>query len=170
MKERIQSRIKECMKEKNTFELNILKTVLGEIQTIEIRSGELKSEEIESILRKFKQGVVESLVRQYKTDLDNDAVKSLVSKLANASVEEIGEATSKSEDANDFFNEIKIYESYIPKTLSVDEIADILDGIESIKIMENEGQMMGVAMKYFKSSDLKVLGKDVKEAIKKIRK
>jgi uncharacterized protein YqeY len=139
MKEEIQNRIKECMKEKNTFELNILKTVLGEIQTVEARGKSMSDEDIEKLFRKFKEGAEET-------------------------IQHINGA-----DQNDLLlQEIDIYNAFIPQTLTVDEIVAALDA-DAIKEANNDGQAMGIAMKSLKSSGAKVLGGDVKEAVAQIR-
>ena len=57
----IKNRVSECQKNSCDFERNILKTVLGEIQTLEMRQGKITDEEVEKILRKFKQGVQDTL-------------------------------------------------------------------------------------------------------------
>ncbi|MGI9568650.1 MAG: GatB/YqeY domain-containing protein [Desulfobulbia bacterium] len=143
MKEKIQNRIKECMKEKNTFELNILKTVLGDIQTVEARGKDMSDEAIEKLFRKFKEGTEET-------------------------VNAIG-YTLDSPELEEYKNEIAIYDSFIPQTLSVEDILKALEGVEGIKEANSDGQATGAAMKHLKGSGAKVLGGDVSEAVKAIR-
>ena len=66
--------------------------------------------------------------------------------------------------------EIAVLESFLPKTLSVDEIVAALAAVaDPIKAAGNDGQATGVAMKHLKSTSALVNGKDVSEAVKKIR-
>jgi uncharacterized protein YqeY len=141
IKEEIQKQIKEGMLAGEKFKVNTLKTILGEIQAKEMKSGkDLKEEEVESIIRKFKEGAEETI------------------QFVNGS------------DENEFIlQEIDIYNSFIPKTLTVDEIIKALEGITEIFEVNNDGQAMGIAMQDLKSKGLKVLGKDVKEAVARIR-
>ena len=149
LKQQVQDRIKECMKARNSFEQNILKTIVGEIQSKEVKSGDLKDEEVESLIRKFKAGTIETIVRAFKKIEDEDEVKALVSDLSGLQAQAIGEATSTSEEAKSFIDEIAIYDIFLPQTLSVDEIIAELDA-ESIKEVGNDGQAMGMAMKNLK--------------------
>ena len=64
-----------------------------------------------------------------------------------------------------------ILSSYLPKSLSVDEITQALAPVTAqIKAAGNDGQATGIAMKQLKSAGLTVNGKDVGLAIKELRK
>ena len=85
----------------------------------------------------------------------------------------------KGSDISDFipigsgapWQEIEILGSYLPKSLSPDEIAAALAPVlEQIKAAGNDGQATGIAMKQLKSVGAVVNGKDVGAAIKALRK
>jgi len=144
IKEKIANRIKECMKSGNSFERDVLKTVLGEIQSIELSKGKISEEDCEKVFRKFKQGVEET-IKLMKND------------------KEVGSMEK----------EIEIYNQYIPQTMSAQDIADTLDGypvMEDIRCAPSDGAAVGIAMRFFKqNSNFKVVGKDVSEAVKILR-
>ena len=83
------------------------------------------------------------------------------------------ETLSSSEDAEQkktLEQEISILQSFLPKSLGVDEIVTALAPVaDAIKAAGNDGQATGVAMKHLKSTGAVVGGKDVSEAVKKIR-
>jgi uncharacterized protein YqeY len=67
--------------------------------------------------------------------------------------------------------EMQILATYLPKSLSVDEIVSALAPVAAqIKAAGNDGQATGIAMKQLKSEGLVVNGKDVTLAIKELRK
>jgi uncharacterized protein YqeY len=151
MKTRIQSEIKEGMKSKNTFKVNILKTILGEVQTQEARGKDVSDEDIEKIFRKFKEGAEETL------------------KVLHGNLEEEKLEMVSLEQVQPYLDEIAIYDEFIPQTMSVEDIMEALKGVEGITEANSDGQATGVAMKHLKSSGAKVLGGDVSEAVRNIR-
>lgn len=56
--------------------------------------------------------------------------------------------------------------SFLPKTMTVEEIKQYLDG--KVDPKGNPGKTMGAAMKLFKESNLNAQGADVKQAIKEM--
>jgi uncharacterized protein YqeY len=139
LKDNIQDRIKQCMKDGNTFERDTLRTVLGEAQSKNLNSTD---EDIVKIIKKSKQGCVDNLNYVHSSQIP------LVQK------------------------EIAIYDKYLPKTLSIDEIFDLIsknDITSQIVDAKSDGQATGLAMGFFKKNGLTVDGKDVTVAIKKIR-
>jgi len=144
---KIQDRIRECTRSNNTFERDTLKTLVGEIQTIQSRSGELDDDGVIKVLKKFKQGVLDT----------------------------IGEIKGYGvvEYAEKFELEIAIYSKYIPTMTPMVVIIEVLQNTILDKLMaaKSDGQATGLAMGYFKKDnpDLPVDGKDVAEAVKAIR-
>ena len=130
------------MKSGRTVERDILRLILGEVQTLEAKSGKkIPEEKIESIIRKVIQSNEETI------------------------------SFSPSEKLEE---ENKILSSFLPKTLTQDEIeAFFLNSsnaeYELIQSVKSEGQAIGLAIKTLKSNQLKVLGDDVKIVVEKIR-
>ena len=149
--EEIQARIKECMKSGEAIERDLLRTVLGEIQTIESRTGKMDDDSAVKVVRRFRDNAKEMLdiFLGHATD---DAIKG----------------------APEVEFEISIYEQYIPKSLSVEQIhknITIAQDLGKIDILGagSDGQATGIAMGYFKRLELNVQGKEVAEIVKKFR-
>lgn len=136
----------EAAKEKKEVEKNILRFVLGEVQN-----------------KEMKQKII----------LSDDDVVSLIRKVVDKNHETLSYVKeNQNQEIKDKLNlENEILNQFIPKTLSCDEIIKSLDQetVKLIKNAKNDGQSMGLAMKFFKSSEHNVLGIDVKEAVSKIR-
>jgi uncharacterized protein YqeY len=137
----IKQRLKAAMKAKNVVEREILRVALGEIQTIEARTGSMSDAEAAGILKKL-----------VKSNQETHA--------ASENAEQ--RATLEQENA--------VLESLLPKTLSVDAIVgELTPAFVQIKAAANDGQATGVAMKHLKATGASVTGKDVAEAVKRIR-
>jgi uncharacterized protein YqeY len=138
----IKAKMFSAMKSGNSVEKEILRVAVGEITTEMARPGRKGSdEEVEAILRKLIKSNEESLA-------------------AGQSPER--EAVLR--------QEIGILSSFLPKSLSVDEIVQALAPVsDAVRAAGNDGQATGVAMKHLKSSGAVVSGKDVSEAVKRIR-
>jgi uncharacterized protein YqeY len=140
--EAIKAKMFSAMKAGNLVEKEILRVAVGEITTEAARPGRKGSDdEIEAILRKLIKSNEESLAAGPAPD--REAVLR----------EEIG-----------------ILAAFLPKSLSVDEIVSALSPVaEAIRAAGNDGQATGVAMKHLKSSGAVVSGKDVSEAVRRVR-
>jgi uncharacterized protein YqeY len=139
--EQIKDRIKVCMKARQSSEVTVLRTVLGEIQLRESREAkELTDEDVEKVFRKFKDGSEELLKAVASTSSVASSIK----------------------------DEIAVYDSFLPQTLSVEEIIALLNA-DQIKSAKADGPAMGMAMGTLKKAGHKVLGPDVKAAVEKIR-
>lgn len=138
----IKTRIVAAMKSGNTLERNILKVVLGDLQSNETRKGSaLTAEECELTVRKIIKGVSETIA---------------------ATADPAAKATLEAEKV--------IMESLLPKTASADEIAAALAPVAgAVRAAGNDGQAMGAAMKHLKTTGLVVASAQVAEAVKKIR-
>ena len=141
--DQIKARMFQAIKSGAQVEKEILRVAVGEITTDAARPGRQgNDEEALAILRKLLKSNEETLAAT--TDADKRAVLT---------------------------TEIEILATYLPQSLSVDEIVKALAVVApQIKAAGNDGQATGVAMKQLKSAGLVVNGKDVGAAIKQLRK
>ena len=140
--DQVQQQIRQAMRDKDSARRDLLKVVLGELQTASSRSGkELEDAEAQRIVRKMVK-----------------------------SNQEMAELTDRPEVKQQMKTELAVLESLLPQTLSVDQIVAALEPVEeAIKSAGNDGQATGVAMKHLKSTGAAVEGKDVGQAVKQIR-
>lgn len=138
----IKAKMFSAMKAGDTVEKEILRVAVGEITTESARPGRKGSDdEVEAILRKMIKSNEESLA-------------------AGVSAER--EAVLR--------KEIEILSGFLPKSLTVDEIVIALAPVsEAIRSAGNDGQATGVAMKHLKAQGAVVSGKDVAEAVRRVR-
>jgi uncharacterized protein YqeY len=140
LKEKIQNRIKECMKSGNTFERDTLRTVLGESQS---KNLNVTDEDIIKTIKKSKQNCLDNMelmLGKNVTDIQNE-IEIYDQYLPNVlSVEEI----------------IKM-------------ISD-LKLINQIIEAKSSGQAVGQIMSFCKRNPISVDGKDVLLAVERIRK
>ena len=141
--DQIKARMFQAIKAGAHVEKEILRVAVGEISTDAARAGRQgNDEEALGILRKLLKSNEETLAST--TDAEKRAVLT---------------------------QENEILATYLPKSLSVDEIMHALAPvIAQIKAVTNDGQATGIAMKQLKSAGLTVNGKDVGLAIKELRK
>lgn len=139
----IKARMFKAMKAGNSVEKEILRVAVGEITTEAAREGRTGSdEEAQAILRKL--------------------IKSNDESIAAVSEEPAKKATLEEEN--------RILSEFLPKSLDVDAIVAALASVtDAVKAAGNEGQATGVAMKHLKSSGAVVQGKDVAQAVKRLR-
>src|SRR5262249_42704198 len=122
-------------------ERDVLRVAMGEVQAAENRGTTINDEETLKVVRKLIKSNSETLA-----------------------VAEKAETKAKLEEEN------RVLESLLPKTLGVDAIFAALAPVaEEIKAAKSEGQATGVAMKHLKASGAVVGGKDVSEAVKRVR-
>jgi uncharacterized protein len=138
----IKARMFKAMKAGAIVEKEILRVAVGEITTDQAREGRKgNDEESLAILKKLVKSNEESL------GVVEDPEKRAV-------LEE----------------ETRVLSAFLPKSLGVDEIVLALAPVaDAIRAAGNDGQATGVAMKHLKSSGASVGGKDVSEAVKRIR-
>ncbi len=138
----IKARMFQAMKAGNTLEKEILRVATGEITTEAARPGRKgDDDETRAILRKLVKSNEESLA---------------------ATADEDQKATLRAE--------IEVLSSFLPKSLSVEEILAALAPVaDAVKAAGNDGQATGVAMKHLKSLDAVVGGKDVSAAVRQLR-
>lgn len=140
--EEIKKRRLEAMKARDTVAKEVLGVALGEIETNAARAGGPPSDEdAAQVVRKLVKSNEETLA---------------------ASVDEEQKKTLR--------REIEILSALLPQTMGVDQIVAALAPVSAdIRAAKNDGQATGVAMKHLKASGASVSGKDVSEAVKKIR-
>ena len=137
----IKRRITVAMKAGKTVEKEILRVALGEIQTAEARG----------------------------TATTDDSAAAVVRKLIKSNEETLAATTSEA-DKRTLAEENVVLASLLPKSLGAAEIVEALAGLrDALRAAGNDGQATGIAMKHLKSTGAIVNGKDVTEAVKKIR-
>ncbi len=138
----LKARIIVAMKAGNTQERNILKVVLGDLQSNETRKGApLTVEECELTVRKIIKGVAETITLTADPE-------------AKAALEA----------------EKTIMETLLPKTATEAEITAALAPVTAaIRAAGNDGQATGVAMKQLKVAGLVVAGPMVAAVVKSLR-
>lgn len=138
----IKKRMFSAMKAGNSVEKEILRVALGEITTQAARGDKpMTDDEVGAVLKKLVKSNQETL-----SSSEDDAQKKTLEE------------------------EITILQSFLPKSLGVDEIVSALAAVaDGIKAAGNDGQATGIAMKHLKTTGAIVNGKDVSEAVKKIR-
>jgi uncharacterized protein len=138
----VKQQVIQAMRDKDTERRDLLKVVLGELQTVASRTGEaMEDEQAQRIIRKM--------------------VKS------NHEMAELSDRPGVPEKMK---SEIGVLESLLPKTLGTDQIIEALAPIiDAVKSAGNDGQATGVAMKHLKASGASVEGKDVGQAVKQMR-
>jgi uncharacterized protein len=143
LKERLRADLLEARKAKNQAARNVLTVILGDIQTAESTHAALSDDQIEAKLRKLAENN-----------------------------QEVINANPASPNAETLREEIKVVSSYLPKSMSADEIRQFVAAqpglVESIRAAK-EGQAIGLVMKALKQADFKALGSDVKEAVVGLR-
>lgn len=138
----IKKRMFSAMKAGHTVEKEILRVAVGEITTQEARGqGTLGDDEVRGILRKLVKSNREAF---------------------EAAQDEPTRATLQ--------QEIEVLESLLPKNLSVEQIVAALAPVQdAIRSAAGAGPATGLAMKHLKASGAVVEGKDVGEAVGRIR-
>lgn len=140
LSEEIKRRMMSAMKAGKTVEKEILRVVLGEIQTAEAREGTFSDAQAQAIVR-----------RLIKSNEETSAVASDEQKAT------LGE-------------EIAILRTLLPQTLDVAAIVGVLAPVsDALKAAGNDGQATGIAMKHLKAQGAVVDGKDVSAAVRQIR-
>jgi uncharacterized protein YqeY len=138
----IKAQMFKAMKAGALVEKEILRVAVGEITTEQAREGRKgNDEESQAILRKLIKSNEESLA------VSEDPAKRAVLE-----------------------QEVQVLAAFLPKSLGVDEIvAALAPVVEAVRAAGNDGQATGVAMKHLKGLGAPVGGKDVAEAVKRLR-
>lgn len=137
----IKSRMMAALKSGDVVEKEILRVAVGEAETAASR--------------------VESF--------DDEATQAILRKLVKSNEETIGHETDPANKAT-LEREIAILKSLLPQTLGVDAIVDALAPVrDALRAAGNDGQATGIAMKHLKAQGANAGGKDVGEAVKRLR-
>jgi len=131
-----------AMKAKDTVAKSVLQTALGEIQSIGARTGQaLDDEEAAKVVRKLIKSNEETLAATDRADV-----------------------TQKLERENE------VLAALLPQTMSIEQIVAALEPVAApIRAAASDGPATGIAMKHLKSSGAPVEGRDVAEAVKRLR-
>ncbi len=142
LSEQIKQEITKAMRAGDTLRRDVLRVALGELQLEEGRQGR---------------------------PLPDDEAQRIVRKLIKSNQETM-EASGPGERADRLRAEIEALESLLPQALSVEQIVAALEPVaDQVRAAGNDGQATGVAMKHLKSSGAAVEGRDVAEAVKRMR-
>ncbi len=138
----IKRQMMAAMKAHDTVRKEILRVALGELSMAAERAGgTLADEPVQGILRKL-----------VKSNQDTLAL------------------TTDPAQQESLRKEIAVLEELLPKTLDADGIVALLDPVrDAIRAAANDGQATGVAMKHLKTTGAAVQGKDVGDAVRRIR-
>ena len=138
----LKAAITQAVKDKDATARDVLRLALGEIQMAEVRGG--------------------------KAPTDDEAA-AIVKKLVKSNEETLA-LTSDTERADALRREIIVLSSLLPKTLSVEQLVEALSSqAEALRAAKNDGAATGMAMKHLKGTGAVFDGKDVGEAVKKLR-
>jgi uncharacterized protein YqeY len=140
--DQIKAQMFRAMKAGNVLEKEILRVAVGEITTEAAREG--------------RKG-------------DDDEARAIVKKLMKSNEESIEGGLSPERRA-ELEEENRILSAFLPKVLGIEDIVLALSPVsDAVKAAGNEGQATGVAMKHLKAAGASVNGKDVAEAVKRLR-
>lgn len=138
----IKARMFQAMKAGRLVEKEILRVAVGEITTEAAREG--------------RKG-------------DDDEARAILRKLIKSNDESLASGPD-AERKQILEEETRILASFLPQSLDVDAIVAALAPVrDAIRSAGNDGQATGVAMKHLKASGASVGGKDVAEAVKRLR-
>jgi uncharacterized protein YqeY len=139
----IKKRVGEAIKARNDVEREVLRLTLGELQTLEARTGHpATDDEAAQVIRKLIKSNEET-----KAASSADAARTAA-----------------------LDREIAVLTSLLPKGLDVAEIVAKLGPVaDAIKAAGNDGQATGIAIKHLKAAGISAPGGDVSKAVKAIR-
>lgn len=138
----VKQQVIQAMRDRDTERRDLLKVVLGEMQTAAARLSE---------------------------DLPDADAQRIIRKMIKSN-QEMAELSDRPGVAEKMKAEIQVLETLLPKTLNIDQIIEALAPVlDAVKSAGNDGQATGVAMKHLKSTGAAVDGKDVGQAIKQVR-
>lgn len=138
----IKKRMMAAMKSGDVVAKEVLRTAVGEITMSAERGDGPQGDELSTlVLRKLVKSNQETLAH-----------------------------TTDEAQRRDLLREIEVVEAMLPKAMSVDDIAAALGPVaEAVRAAASDGQATGVAMKHLKAQGATVNGKDVTEAVRRLR-
>ncbi len=139
--ETLKKRMLEAMKAGRKVEKEILKVAIGEIEVADAR-GTVKTEDDQI-------AIVRKLVKS-----NEDTISMTTDAASKQTLEE----------------ENTILRALLPQQMGVDQIVAAIEPVrDAVRAAANDGQATGVAMKHLKTLGASVNGKDVTEAVKRLR-
>ncbi|HEY3500927.1 MAG TPA: GatB/YqeY domain-containing protein, partial [Polyangiaceae bacterium] len=100
---------------------------------------------------------------------NDDEALAILKKIVKSNEESLAHVEDPAKKAV-LLEENAVLAAFLPKSLGVDEIVSALAGVQAqVKSAGNEGQATGIAMKHLKAAGATVSGKDVSEAVKRLR-
>ncbi len=138
----IKRQMMAAMKAHDTVTKEILRVALGELSmAVERAGGTLGDEAVQVILRKL-----------VKSNQDTLAL----------TVDPAQQEVLRKETA--------VIEALLPRSLGADDIVALLEPVrDAVRAAANDGQATGVAMKHLKTTGAVVQGKDVGDAVRRLR-
>lgn len=129
-----------------------------------LKSGDVVEKEI----LRVAVGEVETAASRVAT-FDDDATRAILRKLVKSNEETMSLQADEAQKAT-LAREIAVIKSLLPQSLGIDALVEALAPVrDGIRAAGNDGQATGVAMKHLKAQGVVAGGKDVGEAVKKIR-
>jgi len=149
----IKQKIIQAIKNGDLFTRNILRVVLGEMQTVEQRNGSITEEKCQKII--------------YKMIEDNEEIMRIIVKNSEEPQKRGSVFYVTCQKA---LEENKILRLLVPQRLTKEQIKETLISYNcDLKSAKNDGQAIGVAIKVLKENNHLVDGKDVAEVVKELR-
>jgi uncharacterized protein len=138
----IRRRLREAMRARDALAKDVLRVALGEIESATARqAGELPEADAEALVRKL-----------VKSD------------------REVLAASDRPEQQERLRAEIALLEDLLPRTLDVDDVVRALGPVaDAVRAAPGDGPATGIAMKHLKAAGAAVQGKDVAEAVRRLR-
>jgi uncharacterized protein YqeY len=140
IKDELKNRMREFLKSGMRLECTLLRTVIGEINTVEARLGELTDDKVVKILKRFKQ----------------------------ANEETIGLLDDKNK-RRDLERENEVLDGFIPAVLSEDDIIAALEPIKEQLAGMAVGPATGRAIGFLKQAGHSVEGGTVSKIVRQLR-
>lgn len=146
LKDEISRRIKQAMRDGNTVEKEVLRVALGDIQTGEAREGGALGE------------------------AESDAAAIAIVRKLIKSITDTAAQTAAGPDKTTLEAELEVLRSLLPRSLSVDELVARLEPKRAALLAApSDGAATGLAVKALKAEGVDAGGKDVTEAVKRLR-
>lgn len=147
LKEKVRTRFEEARRAGNREEKNLLSVILGDVATVEARSGkDIADADVEKLLRKLVESNTETVTQLKAHQRGDDPQVAVLER------------------------ETAVLKALLPQSLDQAAIAAALETVRAdIAGAKSDGQATGVAMKHLKSLALNAQGQDVSAVVKQFR-
>ena len=165
MQKEIKEMIIDAVKQKDNLKRDILKVLLGEIQTLESRQGSITKDQIISIIRKL----IDS------NRLTINAYVDPQPPCSNMNYEELANTDHLNEECQKLIKEIIILKELLPVQWEEEEICEFVTNndddqlLQAILEADSDGKATGLLMKAIKAAGGSVDGKLVATIAKMLR-